>query len=238
MALYFEVEIHRIYCPRCRALSVEELPFLFRPKTRITKALERTILELRPEMTIHAISNYFHLDWRIAKACEKRYLKHWFRQIKFKHLKIIGIDEIAIGHTVAGKRAYWTIVRDLDSGVVLHMDQGKDGNALKDFLLRLRKSKAEIEVVAMDMGKAFVHWVKEHLPSVQIVFDHFHVIKLMNEKLDLVRRRFAAKLDAEERAISKNQRFTLLSNEEKLRSEASHTSLRSSRPFKSWLMFT
>lgn len=185
-------------------LSLEELPFLFHPKSRITKALERTILELRPEMTIHAISNYFHLDWRIVKACEKRYLKHKFRRIKLKHVKIIGIDEIAIGHTVAGKTAYWTIIRDMDSGAVLHVDQGKDGNALKDFLLRLRRSKAEIEVVVMDMGKAFIHWVKEHHPSAQIVFDHFHVIKLMNEKLDLVRRRIAEKLDAEERAIPIN----------------------------------
>ena len=73
----------------------------------------------------------------------------------------------------------------------------------------------------MDMGKAFIHWVKEHLPSAQIVFDHFHVIKLMNEKLDLVRRRIAAKLDADERVILKNQRFTLLRNKENLSSEAS-----------------
>ena len=102
----------------------------------------------------------------------------------------------------------------------LSVDQGKDGDALRAFLLLLRRSKAEIEVVAMDMGKAFIHWVKEHLPSAQIVFDHFHVIKLMNEKLDLVRRRIAAKLDADERAILKNQRFTLLRNEENLSSEA------------------
>ena len=121
MKVYFEVELHRIYCPRCRALSVEELPFLSHPKARITKALERTIIELRPEMTIHAISNYFHLDWRIVKACEKRYLKRKFRRIKLKHVKIIGIDEIAIGHTAAGKTAYWTIVRVLDSGAVLFM---------------------------------------------------------------------------------------------------------------------
>ena len=64
----------------------------------------------------------------------------------------------------------------------------------------------------MNMEKAFIHWVKEYLPSAEIVFDHFHVIKLMNEKPDLVRRRIAAKLDAEERAVLKNQRFTLLRN--------------------------
>ena len=46
-------------------------------------------------------------------------------------------------------------------------------------------------------------------------------MRLMNEKPDLVRRRIAATLDAEERAILKNQRFTLLRNEENLSSEAS-----------------
>ncbi|MGN0870368.1 MAG: transposase family protein, partial [Victivallales bacterium] len=55
MTVYFEVELHRIYCPACQNLTMEELPFLSHPKTRITKALERTIIELRPEMTIHAI---------------------------------------------------------------------------------------------------------------------------------------------------------------------------------------
>lgn len=64
-------------------------------------------------------------------------------------------------------------------------------------------------------------WVKENLPPAQIVFNHFHVIKLMNEKLDLVRRRITVKLDTAERAILKNQRFTLLRNEENLSSEAS-----------------
>lgn len=67
MPVYFEVELHRIYCPVCQNLTMEELPFLSHPKARITKALERTIIELRPEMTIHAISKYFHLDWRVVK---------------------------------------------------------------------------------------------------------------------------------------------------------------------------
>ena len=79
MIVYFEVELHRIYCPRCRALSVEELPFLSHPNAKITKALERMIIELPPEMRIHVISKYFYLDWHVVKACEKRYLKRKFR---------------------------------------------------------------------------------------------------------------------------------------------------------------
>lgn len=54
------------------------------------------------------------------------------------------------------------------------------------------------------MGNGFIYWAEEHLPAAQIVFDHFPVIKLMNEKRDLVRRRTAAKLNAEQRAVLKN----------------------------------
>ncbi len=217
---FFELDIHRIYCSKCRCSSVENLPFTSHPKARITTALERTIIELRPEMTISAISRYFQLDWRIIKACEKRYLTKKFKHIKLKEVRYIGIDEIAIGHDDAGKTAYWTIVRDLDSGAVLHVDRGKDGEALRGFLKRLHRSKAKIELVAMDMGRAFISWVKKHLPLANIVFDHFHVIKLMNEKIDKARRKIAAKLDDNEKEVLKKQRFTLLRNAEDLSEEA------------------
>lgn len=217
---FFELDIHRIYCPKCSEATVEEIPFISHPKARITTAFERTIIELRPEMTISAISKHFNLDWRVIKGVEKRYLKRKFKHVKLKKVKYIGIDEIAVGHDSEGKTAYLTIVRDLDSGSVLHVDRGKDGEALGGFLKRLRRSKAEIELVAMDMGRAFISWVEKYLPKANIVFDHFHVIKLMNEKIDKARRRITATLDDKEKEVLKKQRFTLLHNEEDLDEEA------------------
>lgn len=60
---------------------------------------------------------------------------------------------------------------------------------------------------------------------------YVYVIKRMNEKLDLVRRRIAAKLDADERAILKKQRFNLLRNEENLSSEATAYLAKIKQPF-------
>ena len=67
---------------------------------------------------------------------------------------------------------------------------GKDGSAeriradaLKPFWKRLRPSGAKIEAVAMDMSVAYRGAVSTHLPKAKIVFDHFHVIKLFNDKL-------------------------------------------------------
>ena len=72
----------------------------------------------------------------------------------------------------------------------------------------------------MDMGAAYTLWVKENLPGAAIVFDHFHVIKLMNDKLDMVRRRTMAQLDDDESKLLKKKRFLLLHNQEDLNEEA------------------
>ena len=185
---FLKFTVHRIYCPRCGKEYVERFHFLSHPEARQTTALERTIVELRRDMSIHAISQYYHIPWSTVKNIEKRYLQTKFKTIPLKKVKVIGIDEIAIGRK-KGKPVYWTIVRDLVSGAVLHVDKGKEGDSLKSFLFRLHCSKAKIELVAMDMGAAYTLWVKENLPGAAIVFDHFHVIKLMNDKLDMVRRR-------------------------------------------------
>ena len=216
---FLKFTVHRIYCPRCGKEYVERFHFLSHPEARQTTALERTIVELRRDMSIHAISQYYHIPWSTVKNIEKRYLQTKFKTIPLKKVKVIGIDEIAIGRK-KGKPVYWTIVRDLVSGAVLHVDKGKEGDSLKSFLFRLHCSKAKIELVAMDMGAAYTLWVKENLPGAAIVFDHFHVIKLMNDKLDMVRRRTMAQLDADELKLLKKKRFLLLHNQEDLNEEA------------------
>ena len=80
-------------------------------------------------MSINAVANYFHLRWHTVKELEKRYLKHRFARIPTAHIKAIGIDEIHVGNGKADSQ-YLTIVRDLDSGAVIHVGDGKGINAL------------------------------------------------------------------------------------------------------------
>lgn len=57
----FEFTTHLLYCPACKIHMVEHIPFLTHPWARMTKSLERTVLELRQYMSIRAVANYFHL---------------------------------------------------------------------------------------------------------------------------------------------------------------------------------
>jgi len=54
------------------------------------------------------------------------------------------------------------------------------------------------------MSKAYIRAVKDHLPEAVLVFDHFHVVKLMNDKLTKLRRALQDKAEAEEKEVLKN----------------------------------
>ena len=68
----------------------------------------------------------------------------------------------------------------------------------------------------MDMSTGYSAWARRFLPKAQIVFDHFHLIKLMNEKLDIIRRSTLRNLDEETRKQLKWKRRLFLRNEEAL----------------------
>jgi len=128
------------------------------------------------------------------------------------------MDEIYIKSQ--GKEKYITIVRDLKSGAVLYVGDGKGTDSLKAFGKKLRHSKAKITAIAMDMSKAYITWVNKNLSDAMIVFDHSHVIKLMNDKVDKVRRRVSAGLDEQQGKLLKNQGFLFLRNVENLEPDA------------------
>lgn len=141
---------------------------------------------------------------------------HRFGKPKLSKLKYIAIDEISVrkGHK------YLTLVMDLKSGAVVFVGNGKGAEALLPFWKRLKRSKAEIKAVATDLSAAYIGAVLENLRGVPLVFDHFHVVKLMNDKLTEVRRKLHREMkDAMDKDVLKGTRWLLLKNPENLNSD-------------------
>ncbi len=61
------------------------------------------------------------------------------------------------------------------------------------------------------MSPAFIKGIKENLPNAQITFDKFHIIKIINEGVDKVKR-----AEAKENPILKGTRYLFLKNEQNL----------------------
>ncbi len=67
------------------------------------------------------------------------------------------------------------------------------------------------------MSPAYIKAVTENLPDAKIVFDHFHVIKLFNEKLSAFRRMlFNATTESLKKSVIKGSRWLLLTARENL----------------------
>jgi len=81
-----------------------------------------------------------------------------------------------------------------------------------------------IEAVASDLSAAYISPVRKNAPDAVYVFDHFHVVKLINEALDKVRRRIVNQERAREKkegvdgksSVVKGTKYILLRNSENL----------------------
>lgn len=142
---------------------------------------------------------------------------HWRHRaqgfIRLKDLRRLAIDEIYLGR----KQKYLTLVIDQESGRIIWVGRGKASEALKGFWRRLKASGARIEAVAMDVSQAYASAGARHLSEALIVFDRFHVMKLMNEKLDDLRRELVRQAESEDAKVAiKGTRWLLLYRRENL----------------------
>jgi transposase len=205
-------EIPRLLCHDCGTTRQAVIGFA-EPRRTYTKSFERYALELSQHMTIKDVADHLGVSWDVVKDIQKRYLHKKFSKPKLKHLRQIAIDEISTGK---GRR-YVTIVLDLESGVVVHVGEGKGGDSLIPFWKRLRSSGAKVCAVATDMSPAYIAAVTRHLPHASLVFDRFHVIKLYNEKLTELRRALYHQLtDGMRKDALKGVRWLLLKRAEHL----------------------
>lgn len=207
-----KLNVQRVKCKKCGILRQAKIDFADYRRS-YCKTFERYALDLLQHMTIQDVANHLGISWDVIKDIQKLYLKNHFSKPKLSSLCWIAIDEISIGKG----HQYLTVVLDLQIGRVVYVGDGKGAEALEVFWKRLKRSKANIKAVAIDMSPAYISAVSENLKEAAIVFDHFHVVKLFNEKLSKLRRDLYRELsDSLEKTVLKGTRWLLLKNSDNL----------------------
>lgn len=210
------VALRRIRCRDCGASCHEPVASCPESHVRYTNWAARFVLALRAEMSISAVSKLTGLHWETVKHIEKAWLEKKYKRVRLDDVAYLGIDEVYLGKRLG----YITVVRDIDSGAVLFIGKGKGGDALKKFRKRIKRKAKQIKAVAIDMANSYSAWVTEVLPDADIVYDHFHVIKSMNDKLNTLRRSTMNQFEDDQKKEPKGKRFLLLRNEESLSDES------------------
>ncbi|NOQ76205.1 MAG: ISL3 family transposase [Methylococcaceae bacterium] len=172
-----------------------------------TLLFEALLIQLCKAMPVHNVSQLTgvsdHKIWRVLDT----YIDLAKIDENFSDISVIGMDETSItrGHD------YITLFVDLKERKTLHISSGKDNQTVVDFVEVLEAKQGDrnaIKQVSCDMSPAFIKGIKGNLPQAEITFDKFHIIKLINEAVDQVRReegKYTPKL--------KGTRFIFLKNE-------------------------
>jgi transposase len=207
---------HRQRCRRCGECHREPIGFAT-GQSRHLKVFARYVVDLCEIAPIKQVAGLLGVGWDLVKEIFKSHLTRRLKRRKLSRLRYIAVDEFA---TRKGHR-YMTVVMDLQSGAIVHAQQGKDAAALSGFLLKLKRSRAPVQAVAMDMSEAYLKAVREVLGArVEVVHDPYHIVALANMAIDETRREMARDLDGEGKQVLKGSRFLLLRGQEHLGEKA------------------
>jgi transposase len=197
----------RLECKTCERVLNAVLPNV-EPHRRHTKSFARLAIDLRKMMTISDVARYLGVSDTMIRGIDKTYLQKNFGKPRLRDLKVIAIDEIYVGR----QQKFLTIVIDWETGAIVFVGKGKGKDALKPFWKRLRSSRAKIEAVATDMSSAYFSAAMTNLPKAKHVFDRFHLVKLMNDKLTELRRTLQNEAEGLGKKVLKGLRWLLLKN--------------------------
>jgi len=203
----FHYHPREIDCPTHGRVQ-EDIPWAD-AMSRDTYRLEFAIVKYSKKMTQKAASELLKIAKSSFSDKLHRIIKRQRQGHKIRGLKNMGVDEISYrkGHR------YATVIYDLDKGKVVWVGHGKDGGALKRFLRTLSEyQRSQIKHVCCDMSRAYTSVIKEKLKKTVMVIDRFHVVKLLNEAMDKVRKEEFAELSKSERKAIEGIRWAMFRN--------------------------
>lgn len=121
--------------------------------------------------------------WRVLHY----YVAQARAEMDCSQVKRVGLDE------TAARRGpdYLALFVDLEEKRLLCATAGKDAATVAAFaadVVAHGGAPRQIKSVSCDMSPAFTKGVRAELPAAEITYDRFHLVKVLNEAVDAVRR--------------------------------------------------
>lgn len=205
---WLHCDVPRVACASCGKTTQLPVPWA-RPGSGFTAAFEALALALCRELPVRQAAALL----RCADKQLWRRIEIYVAQAReledFAGVHIVGIDETSLRRG----QDYITLVHDLDAKRLLFATQGRDHQTVLEFAADLKAHGGDPEVirhVCIDMSAAYAKGVALALPAAQISYDRFHVISMVIEAMDQVRRaEIAQDSPAVQTALGTDDRKTL-----------------------------
>ena len=198
----------RVNCARC-GVTTEMVPWAAHDSW-FTWAFEQTAAYLAQQCNRTVVATKMRVAWATVGSIIRRVVDRQSPLGALDGLTHIGVDELSYRK----HHKYITIVVDHMTGNVVWAREGKNAETLEAFFQELGEERCKkLEAVSIDMSQAYIKAVETMVPNATLVFDLFHVQKLVQEALDELRRSQVRETpDPDGKKALKGTRWALLKN--------------------------
>jgi transposase len=212
-AVYGSFRVNRINCPNCGVLT--EKHGVSEGKKRYAKAVGQDIVRYTKLLDNKSVSRLLGLScsmvYRIDQEELNRLMRKYSRGISGTVNSEISIDEVSYKR----RHHYATVVTNYADAKVVWLEKGRKGEDLHRAYRYLNEGVNKIKTVAMDFWPAYEKETRKTIPDAQIIFDRFHLSRILNRKLEEERRAYQNQIalslsDEEKKEIKKQFRWLIL----------------------------
>ena len=218
--VFLKVNRRQFKCQTCGKPFSETLDFIGNRRKQ-TDRFAQSIVQQVLHSDVHNVATQNKLTdeevWSMVQYISQKKL-----QIDLSSLKRLGIDEISMRK---GQGDYIVVLVDLDKRVPLGFAPSRKQADISKVLEGWGESVLrQIIEVSIDMSGNYKGLVHKLLPNAQVIADRFHVMKLVNQDLDVARKALH-KANQEQKdeveksrieAVLKQSKYALLKPEENL----------------------
>lgn len=226
--VWLYIQVPQFFCPTCNRYFFAN-PDWAMPGKSYTKRQAKWIFEMCKKQSFLQVAELLNM---CPKTVERLFYNTAKQVInltqRYANVRKLGIDEIS--HR-KGKKDYACVLTDLERGIQLDVLRDRKKETLLAHFQSLGKDFCnQIQVVSCDIWKTYINVAKECFPNCEIVIDRFHVVKALNNVLDIQRKELRKEFKEEE--CFKYLKWILFKRHEKCNQE--DTALLQNAFIKSW----
>lgn len=213
IAVALVYRMRRVNCSQC-GVKVESVPWSD-GKSPVSRPFALFLADWAKLLSWQEVAQRFRVNWRQVFESVKDVVEWGMAHRDLSGVRAIGIDEVHFGQ---GQK-YLTVVYQLCGNVrrLLYVTPGHDKAALNAIFEEAGEAWCHgITHVCTDMWQAYRAVIESTLVNAMHVLDRFHIVKLLNDAVDLVRREEAAKLRKLGVNLLKGMKYTFLKRPENL----------------------
>lgn len=213
IAVMLVYAMRRVNCVRC-GVKVEIVPWCA-GKTPITWSFAIFLADWAKVLSWQDVARRFRVNWQQVYDSVRFVVQWGLIHRDLSDVTALGIDEIQYGRG----QQYLTVVYQLCGSTrrLLFVGKGREAASLSPFFEEMGAQWCgRIAHVCTDMWQAYLNAIRDHLSEAVHVLDRFHIVKLLNEAVDKVRRQEAARLRKEGIEVLKGLKYVFLKRPENL----------------------